>query len=330
MSIQANRRYYLKLKALHYLYERDYSQTEIAKMLGISRMTLKKMLDEAKQEGMIKYQIIDTRSTMQLVRAEEALCTKFHLKDAKVVEVAAGQGEVLNYQIAQEGAQYLWEQFQNNMKLGVAWGQTLNMLFDMINEKPRLSNFDVYTLVGGSGSNCNFQPNVIAQKICAKFKGATEHVINSPFYCRNEALCEAIKEEPQIKSIFDIIPDMDMILVGIGTTPSHSEEFKSYYNFEDSITDELIAASAVGDICANFYDINGNPCNTALNNRVVSVDIKMLKEHNNVIGISGGVNKINAIMGALNGGYLDVLITDSQTAYKIIDIMDGGENLSTR
>lgn len=319
MSIQANRRYYLKLKALHYLYEKDYSQTETAKILGISRMTLKKMLDEAKQEGMIKFQIVDTRSVIQLVKLEEALCSRFNLKDAKVVEVSSGESEVVNYQIAQEGARYIWEKLQSGMKLGVSWGQTLNMLFDMIEEKPQVENMDVFTLVGGSGSNCNFQPNVIVQKIREKYKGTKEYVINGPFYCGREALCEAIKEEPQIKSILESVPDMDMILVGIGTSPSHDMMFKSYYNFEESITEELVQASAVGDICANFYDINGTPCTTSLNNRVVSADIEVLKEHKNVIGIGGGPTKAKALLGALNGDYLDILITDSQTAYELME-----------
>ena len=54
MPIHPEQRYYLKLKALYYLYEKGYTQTEIAKMLNISRVTLGNLLEEAKAEGMIK------------------------------------------------------------------------------------------------------------------------------------------------------------------------------------------------------------------------------------------------------------------------------------
>ena len=54
MPIQQDQRYYLKLKALYYLYEKNYTQTDIAKLLGVSRVTLGKLLDEAKREGMVK------------------------------------------------------------------------------------------------------------------------------------------------------------------------------------------------------------------------------------------------------------------------------------
>jgi DNA-binding transcriptional regulator LsrR (DeoR family) len=39
----------------------------------------------------------------------------------------------------------------------------------------------------------------------------------------------------------------------------------------------------------------------------------------NVIGIAGGLNKVEAILGALRGGYIKILITDELTALKIVE-----------
>ena len=39
MALSADQRYYLKRKALYYYYEKNCSNTDIAKMLGISRVT---------------------------------------------------------------------------------------------------------------------------------------------------------------------------------------------------------------------------------------------------------------------------------------------------
>jgi DNA-binding transcriptional regulator LsrR (DeoR family) len=38
-----------------------------------------------------------------------------------------------------------------------------------------------------------------------------------------------------------------------------------------------------------------------------------------VIGIAGGDNKVEAILGALRGGFINILITDEETALKIIE-----------
>lgn len=322
MAIQSEWRYYLKLKALHYLYEMNYSQTEISKMLSISRVTLKKLLDEAKEEGMIKFEIFDTRNIKPIVELEDRVKETFHLKDVKIVDCSQDRLDMLTYKLAQEAGKYLEFLLSSNMKLGVTWGYTLNLLFEMISEDASIHGLDVYTLVGGSGSNCNFQPNVLVQKISDKFKGTKGHIINGPFRCRTQDLCTAIKQEPQISAILENIPSLDMILVGIGDTPSMDESFKKYYGFGDEITQELIEKNAVGDICANFYDMHGNPCRTSLDGKVVSVDIQVLAKHKNVIGVGGGTKKARAILGALNGKYLDVLITDMQTAKDVLMLAD--------
>ena len=67
MSIGAEQRYYMKLKAVYYYYEKDYTQTEIAQMLNVSRITLSKLLKEAREEGMVKIEIVDYRNVRQLL-----------------------------------------------------------------------------------------------------------------------------------------------------------------------------------------------------------------------------------------------------------------------
>ena len=84
MSISQEHRYYLKLKALYYLYEEGYTQTEIAKRLNISRVTLSRLLEEAKAEGMIKFEIVDVRGAMKTLQLEEKLRQRFGLQDIKL------------------------------------------------------------------------------------------------------------------------------------------------------------------------------------------------------------------------------------------------------
>ena len=73
MPIGAAPRYYLKLKAVYYYYEKDYTQTEIAQMLNVSRITLGKLLKEAWLEGMVKIDIVDQRNVKQLLELEARL-----------------------------------------------------------------------------------------------------------------------------------------------------------------------------------------------------------------------------------------------------------------
>ena len=46
--------------------------------------------------------------------------------------------------------------------------------------------------------------------------------------------------------------------------------------------------------------------------------LEQLKEKNNSIGVAGGSTKSEAILAALKGNYLDVLITDETTATNVL------------
>jgi DNA-binding transcriptional regulator LsrR (DeoR family) len=71
---------------------------------------------------------------------------------------------------------------------------------------------------------------------------------------------------------------------------------------------------AVGDICFRFYDADGQPIKSPLMKRVIGIDLGKLRACKRVVGVAGGMQKLHAILGALRGGLIDILITDQRTA----------------
>lgn len=321
MSISQEHRYYLKLKALYYLYEEGYTQTEIAKKLNISRVTLGRLLDEAKAEGMIKFEIVDVRGTMKTLKLEEKLRKRFGLQDIKLVDCSNTDEDGVTLKIASEAAAYFEQIVHSGMKIGLTWGRTLNKMIEHLTTNKSIQNILVYTLVGGSSQSADFQPNILAQQIIKKYDG-NAHFITAPFLCQSEAVCEAMKQEPDIASIIESSQELDATLVGIGEEPVRDALRLSDYPFDTSVINELVDAHAVGDICGNFFDINGNLCDTTLKNRTVSIDIQDLPNHKCVIGMGGGEKKTRSILGALNGHYLSVLITDVHTAEEVLKLAE--------
>ncbi len=320
MSISQEHRYYLKLKALYYLYEQGYTQTEIAKRLNISRVTLGRLLDEAKAEGMIKFEIVDIRGAMKTLQLEERLRQQFGLEDIKLVDCPNANADSVTKKIASEAAAYFEQLLHSNMKIGLTWGRTLNSMIESLSPDKTIKDLLVYTLVGGSSQSVDFQPNILAQHIIDKYNGRA-NILTAPFMCQSEELCTAIKREPTISSILLDSHDLDVTLVGIGEAPVRDADHLSDYPFDTPMINELVDAQAAGDICGNFFDIHGNLCETTLKNRIVSIDIRDLPNHKRVIGIGGGEKKVRSILGALNGHYLHVLITDVQTAEKVLELI---------
>ena len=317
MSIKESDRYYLKMKLLYYLYRKNYTQVEAAKLLNISRVTVRRLLAEAEAEGMVKIEITDVRNTLQRVQLEDELREKYGLSDVVIADSSGCEEQDIIRLIASEAASYCNKLIKSGMKIGVTWGRTLSAMVSQLDTNRTVSDLVVYTLVGNTADSPDFQPNILAQKLLQKYSGALK-TIAAPFICGTSQLCADIKKEPQVASILSTAKDLDLTLVGIGEAPVPGSEKLSDYPFDHDIIEELVRSGAVGDICGNFIDIDGNVCATSIKDRVVSIDIEELPHHKMVVGIGGGANKVRSITGALHGGYLDVLITDSETAYRVL------------
>ncbi len=317
MSISAEQRYYLKQKALFYFYEKGFSNTDIAKMLGISRVTLNRLMMEAKEEGMVRIEIVDTKNLKNLLKLEDSIREQYKLTDVKLVDVNSSDPDTITSRLAAEGAKYLDRHLHSGMKVGIGWGNTLSSMVSQLTPNSAISDLEVYTLLGGACSEANFQPNLLAQSLLNLY-GGQAYIINAPFVCHSYLLCSEIKKEPSIDNILKSTRSLDIAIVGIGREPNREHLDKSYYHYPPDIIEEIIEAGAVGDICGNFFDENGDICKTSVADRVVSIDINDLKSCNNVIAIAGGPAKSRSIRSALNGGFIDILITDTGTAEKLL------------
>jgi len=321
MAFSREQRYDLKLKALYYYYKQKEKLSDIAKRLNVSRITLNKLLQEAEDEGLIKIEIIDVQGAMEILELEEKVRQRFSLHDVRIVNSHPDNFQFLVRDIALAGAQYVDSMMHDGIKIAVSWGKHLDLLTQYMKPNNNCKKIEVFTLLGGAGiADSQIQPNIIAQNLLRKFNGVG-YVINAPFICPTKELCDAIKSESHIQSIIKNSVNADITLVGIGSTPNVVLNRK-YFHYDETILREMQSLQACGDICSNFYDIHGNICKSSIHDRFVAININDLKKHNLVVGVAGGDHKIASILGALNGGYLDVLITDKYTITQVMALAD--------
>jgi DNA-binding transcriptional regulator LsrR (DeoR family) len=129
--------------------------------------------------------------------------------------------------------------------------------------------------------------------------------------------------KPYAKSKFDTVIDKaksaNIALVGIGSNKQSSTMLKLEY-FSSQDFNKLIEKGAIGDICSNFYDIQGNIINNVrLNNRILGMGIRELKNLPIVIGVACGEDKKEAILGALRGGFINTIVTNQGVAEYLIN-----------
>ncbi len=84
----------------------------------------------------------------------------------------------------------------------------------------------------------------------------------------------------------------------------------------------LTVHGAVGNVCGLFFDINGEPTARDFQSRSMTISKRDLLTMPTRIGIAGGAGKIKAILGAVRGKYINVLVTDDITAAAVLELED--------
>jgi DNA-binding transcriptional regulator LsrR (DeoR family) len=121
-------------------------------------------------------------------------------------------------------------------------------------------------------------------------------------------------DDPFVCETIEKFESVTMALVGIGSIEPSELLASSGNVFSPQELEVLREHGAVGDICLRFFDADGVPVKTQLNDRVIGMELEQLRNVRRSVGIAGGKRKLAAIRGAILGGFINVLITDSSTA----------------
>jgi DNA-binding transcriptional regulator LsrR (DeoR family) len=134
---------------------------------------------------------------------------------------------------------------------------------------------------------------------------------------------KVLLKKAYVQAAMDLFDRMDMVLVGIGAVEPSRLLASSGNVFSSQELNQLPKQGAVGDICLQFFDVAGTPVRTELAERVIGISLQQIKKAKRVIALAGGKRKVHAILGALNGRWIDVLITDRWTAKAVLETSAG-------
>jgi DNA-binding transcriptional regulator LsrR (DeoR family) len=122
-----------------------------------------------------------------------------------------------------------------------------------------------------------------------------------------------------VREASELFEQIDLALVGIGSMEPSRLLSSSGNVFSPEERAELIRQGAVGDICFRFFDEHGESIKSPLMQRVIGIEATSLKHVNRVVGVAGGRRKVRAILAALRGRWIDVLITDLRAAESLLN-----------
>jgi DNA-binding transcriptional regulator LsrR (DeoR family) len=288
-------------KVVWYYYFGNLTQQNISELLGISRARIIRLLEKARETGVIQFRMHPEHG--HRMETETRLACLWDLKDVMIVPTAS-DGMNTNENIANAAAIYINNLVPENAYINVGYGDTLNR---MVNRLAQITESTVSIVSLTGGVNC-YLPNASSSIFNARL-----YLTPAPILMSSPEMVAAINNEPSVRQIAQMVKLSFLTVVGIGAMDDNATVLRDgIIGKNDFIF--LSMQGAVGDILCHFLDRDGKPILSDVENRLISTPLEALQNLNNVIGVAGGRHKVDAIRSVLKGHYLDVLITDEETA----------------
>lgn len=314
MNSREERKLLIKIAEMYY--EQDMTQSEISNVLGIYRTTISRMLKRVRQEGIVKITINYGAGAQDTL--ERQLRERFGLKEAHVVEADPAQpGHLKLRAVGQACAAWLEQAVQPKDVIGFSWGSSLAAVVDALTTASHPFATCIPIVGGPSGkleSRCHV--NNICYQAAMKWN-ARSLMIDAPAITEQKETLDQLLKSPYLRTITDMWDRLDIALFGIGSMEIKGREaWQGFYG--DSVIAELEHGQVAGDICSRFFDQSGVPVHTDITGRTLTVQLEQIKRARYSIGVAESLEKVPGILGALNGGYMNILFTTEETARMIL------------
>lgn len=299
------------VRIAYYYYKAGLTQEQIAGKMNLSRQRVNRILGQCLELGIVQINI--TGHEQSYVELETKLETMYSLKAARIAGPVTEENAYA--MLGLTAARFLSGIIHNGDVIGFSRG---SMMSALVCSLPHIQcdNLKVTQLMGSwNGPHSNINVDDIVHR-AAENLGATTTMLYAPVVVNKRELRDSIINESYFQEAYSIIRSCTIAAVGIGAFDQSlpgmipSMEEREYQVYCDK--------QAVGEVCAHFFDRKGRPVKTEFDERTINVELDDFFAIPLRIGVAGLPLKLPAIQGALNGGYINVLVTDQDTAESLL------------
>lgn len=301
-------------------YLEGLNQTQIAERVGVTRSMVSRMLADARQRGIVEFRI--HRPLTFDHELGERLQVHFKLKGAWVVVLdGTGHDQVLR-QVGAGAANVLADLLETDSIFGLAWGTFIRATVDAFEIPAPMPNVRIVQLVGAGDSRIrDYDGHALVGRMTQMIGGEGIY-LNAPIMVGDAEGAQSLLESKTIRETIALARNCDLALLGVGSTqPRYSTFFHSgYFSMED--LNKLHKDKAVGNVCGMHFTISGELTSLDFQRRLVTISQDDLFAIENRLGVAGGAGKVEPMLGALRGGYINLLVTDNHAAASLLELAD--------
>jgi DNA-binding transcriptional regulator LsrR (DeoR family) len=300
----------LKHAAATLYYVEEQSQAAIAAQLGVSVATVSRLLSEARQDGMVRIQIVMPSSPEDDEELATALASALAIDGVRLATLSGART------IGEELAPALSEVLRA-AELGpgdallVSSGRTVYEAAQAA--LPSLPGIAVAPMVGGQDEpEVWYATNEITRQVAATV-GGTPVFLYAPAMPGPE-LYDTIIRDPSTRRVLELWDSARCAVMGIGAPPLTRSSLPAFV-----VRDDALSRSAVGDICSRFYDRDGREVRFTGYERLVATSFESLRRIPTRIGVAAGVVKVPSLLAAARALLFTELVTDRETARALLE-----------
>ncbi len=288
------------------------SETEFLKEQGfidvaVSGMTITKegniLLDELKDI---------MNDIMGLSTLQDKVRDKLGIKKVLLVPGSYDNNESLLRDVARCGAEYFIDVLRDGDVVSITGGSTMLEFANSLKTDKKYINSVIVPARGSMGKEVDIQSNNIVATISKKLNSHYKP-LQIPDELGEEAM-RTITQEPQIKNTLDTIDKTDVLVFGIG----RADEMAMRRKLPKEQVKEIISKGAVGEVFGHYFNNKGE---IVYKLNTVGINLETFQEVKENIAIFGGTRKAEALIAMTNINKNIVLITDEESAHKILELL---------
>ncbi|MEM1343414.1 MAG: sugar-binding domain-containing protein [Pseudomonadota bacterium] len=296
-------------------YGEALTQNDVAASLGVSRASVANYLAEARRRGLVQIHLApDLLSRLSLGRA---LAARFGLQAAAVAPPADTSEDPasLRRRLGLLGAQVIAPWLSDGATLGVAWGRTVLELAHALPTRA-LARAEVVQISGSSLGEDASSPEACTVLIANRL-GARCRNFHAPAVVSSRGLCAALLDEPALARHFARLRGCDIAVFGVGELGPGTVWSDTDF-LPASVAHDYREAGSAGVLIGRFIDAKGREVPGPLSGRQIAIALADLAALPVRVCLAGGPAKTEAIRATLTGGYASHLVTDAETARRLL------------
>ncbi len=303
-------------KAASMYFEDSLTQQQIANRLGISRIKVSRILQQARARGIVEIRLKKPRHSF--LEEEKFLAEKLKLFEVILSDSGDDSKEDQLASLGEAASRYAMRIITGNEKIGLTWGSTLSSFMQKL-PKVDMPGLRIVQMIGGLGSP---EAEIHGSDLVRRFSdktGGIGRMLSAPGVVSSGEVKKGLLEDPYIKETLLMAASVDIAFVGIGTASPDSILMRKGKILTPDIVKGLKDKGAVGDISLRFFNAEGYLLEHPINERIVGLTAEEIRGIPRVVAVAGGSDKFEAIKGALKSNLIDVLITDYETGKKLME-----------